>query len=339
MKRKGTLLFLFVTSLFSCAENRDSPKTYSVTVNDVFSSFVSVNYDSQKGDLGKEITELLTKIDALTDAYEAKESANVYALNLTNEKTKVDPLLFSLLRNAYSLQEKTEGYFSPLLGSLTSLWKNTLYGNGSDAHFVPKEEDIEKAKASVPPLLTEKENTTLLFDESSSSIERVGKAKIDLGAVAKGFAIEEVKNLLKRNGSTHYLVNGGTSSIAMGKTTNDGPFHVRLRYTGDEIIRYDLEDTDASMSSIYEQLVKVNGVSYSHLIHPKTGLPLTSFSSVFLVGENSTELDALSTACMFVDLQKIQEWEKKYDFKASVFKEGNEHAELLYENTELIRSK
>ncbi len=339
MKRKGVFLFLFLGSLFSCAGNQDSLKIYSVTVNDVFSSFVSVNYDSRNGDLGKEITTLLTKIDALTDAYEAKDNANVYTLNLTNEEIEVDPSLFSLLKNSYSLQEKTDGYFSPLMGSLTSLWKKTLYGDESDSHYTPKEDDIEKAKESVASLLEEKENSALIFNDSSFSVKRVGKAKIDLGAIAKGFAIEEVKNLLKRNGSAHYLINGGTSSIAAGKTTTDGPFHVRLRYTGEEVIRYDLENMDASMSSIYEQLVKVNGVSYSHLVSPKTGLPLTAFSSVFLVGEHSTELDALSTACTFVDLQKIKEWEKEYDFKASVFKEGGEHAELVYENAELERSK
>ncbi len=308
-------------------------------LNDVFSSYLSVAIEGYVDKLEDEATSLIEKINDLSDAYKEKEIVNVYSINNSDEALKVDPLLFSLLEEALKIEEESEGYFSPLLGSLTSLWKVTLYGGiDGDVSYSPSEEDIEKALQKAPQLLKEAESTSLILDKGNLTVKRVGKGQIDLGAIAKGFTVKKVKELLKENGITRYLLDGGTSSYAFGESQSDGYFRVRIKYTKeDEAIRYKVKNEDCSMSSIFEQKKEVGGKMYSHLVNPKTGLPETEFASAFLVGEDSSSLDAFSTACLFVSEEKVKEWESKYEFKASLFSYEDGYQTLSYENPSLLR--
>ncbi len=310
-------------------------------LNDVFSSYVSVSYLNYIKGLEEEASSIINKINDLTDAYNEKDIANVYSLNQSNEAIKVDPLLFSLLKEAVDIQSKSEGYFSPLLGSLTYLWKETLYGGiAGISSYTPTSEDIEKASQKVPQLLKETESTTLLFDEDNLTVQRVGNGQIDLGGIAKGFAVQKVKELLISNGVKNYIIDGGTSSYSFGESTGDGYFRVRIKYTkDDDVVRYKVKDVESAMSSIFEQKVEVDGKIYSHLINPKTGMPETTYASSFLLGDDASFIDAFSTACLFVSEEKTKEWEKEYGFKSSLFLYEDGYQRLDYENPSLVREE
>ncbi len=338
MKKRLLAVTFGAMSLFSCSS---SERVTSFILNDVFSSYISVAYEGYIKGLEEEATSLIKKINDLADAYKEKEIANVFTLNNTEEEVKVDPLLFSLLKEAKDIEAKSEGYFSPLLGSLTSLWKTTLYGGiAGDSSYSPTEDDIEKAKQKAPILLKEAASSSLILDESNFTVKRVGKGQIDLGAIAKGFAVKKAKELLLDKGISRYIIDGGTSSYSFGESTSDGYFRVRIKYTSDdEIVRYKVKNEDTSMSSVFEQKVEVGGKIYSHLINPKTGLPETNFASAFLIGDDSSLIDAFSTACLFADIEKVKEWESEYHFKASLFSYEGDHQTLFYENPSLLREE
>jgi thiamine biosynthesis lipoprotein len=180
----------------------------------------------------------------------------------------------------------------------------------------------------------------LILDAAKKTVQRVGSAKLDLGGIAKGYAVEKVDKILKDHGIKEYLVNGGTSSLAFGVAEDGGPFRVRLKYTGDDetSLRYYVKKAFTSTSAVYEQYRVVDGVTYSHVINTVTGIPVTDYSMAFLEGEDSTRLDAYSTACMIAGIDKTKDWEKAYNFKAALFEDKDGLAELVYENSQLNKA-
>ena len=196
----------------------------------------------------------------------------------------------------------------PLRESRRSLWSEPLLFSGSgiipDPDYVPTSAKIDAAKIEAPALLEEMNNGSLILDAAKKTVQRVGSAKLDLGGIAKGYAVEKVDKILKDHGIKEYLVNGGTSSLAFGVAEDGGPFRVRLKYTGDDetSLRYYVKKAFTSTSAVYEQYRVVDGVTYSHVINTVTGIPVTDYSMAFLEGEDSTRLDAYSTACMIADV-------------------------------------
>ena len=345
MKRRLFLLSSFLL-LASCGENKPSLETYSCSLAPVFGSGIQVTYQSSQGDLGDELKGIASKLDALVNPYSlpAKVSASLYTINHTHEPVKVDPMLQDILKKALELEEKTEGYFSPWLGEITTLWKTTLFGGIiADNAYEPSQEDIDLAQSKVGAMLEKIPSSSLVFDEENDTITRRGEAELDLGGLAKGFCVEKMKECLKEHGVTSYLINGGTSSLGLGVRPDGGSFNVVLSYTKNEReIVYKIKNADTSCSAVYEQFKKVGGTLYSHVINPKNGLPVTPFSMAFLRGEDSALLDAFSTSCMLAGTEKTQEWEKKYDFSAALFENkeesGKPYASLVYENGLLERS-
>ena len=209
-----------------------------------------------------------------------------------------------------------------------------------DPDYVPTSAKIDAAKIEAPALLEEMNNGSLILDAAKKTVQRVGSAKLDLGGIAKGYAVEKVDKILKDHGIKEYLVNGGTSSLAFGVFEGGGPFRVKLKYTGDDetSLRYYVKKAFTSTSAVYEQYRVVDGVTYSHVINTVTGIPVTDYSMAFLEGEDSTRLDAYSTACMIAGIDKTKSWEKAYNFKAALFEDKDGLAELVYENSQLNKA-
>ena len=337
---KNRLLILLSAALLaSCGQTPLTP--YSGFNPLVFHSYFGWSYDTAGKDISEEINEFVDLLDRLTDPYTSSSSLRtVYTLNHTNSPVVVDPLLIEILQTALDMKEKTEGYFNPFIGKVTSLWKETLFGlDGSKDPETITDEEIQAAEASAPALIEEMNATSLIIDEAARTVQRVGEGHIDLGGLVKGFAVEKVQQMVLEKGAVHYLINGGQSSLSLGKTSKDGPWKVNLKYSFLENENsYYLQDTDTSTSAIYEQSVKYNGKWYSHVMNPVTGIPVTDYSMAFLEGSNSALLDAFSTSCMIAGPEKTKEWADKYDFRYALFFDaygGAGFAKLKEESPEL----
>lgn len=332
-KRLGLLLLLPL--LVSCSETRYSGSVLA------FHSFFSWKYVSGK-DCGKEIYDLANKIDTLADPYTNYGDANtLYKINSTHEAIEVDPILFDLMKTALDLYAKTEHNFDPYIGKITSLWKTTLFGADDDFLFEgPSNSSIEEAKALIPALLEEARATSVELDENKMTIKRIGDGHIDLGGLTKGYAVEEAEKILHSNKVSKYLVNGGQSSLGLGKTLDGKNYKVDLMYSKVEKENtFELSEIDTSTSGVYEQCVTIDGKMYSHIINPNTGMPLTDYSMAFLVGEDSALLDAFSTSCMIAGPEKSEEWSKKYNFMYSLYEDDGGYTKFVSESEELTKTR
>ncbi len=337
MKKRFGLVFLTPFILASCGVAKES--TYSSSTL-VYGSFFSWKYVASKDDCSKDIYDLVNKLNYLADPYnEYMGSSNLYRVNHTHDEVTVDADLFDLVKTAVDLYEKTEGNFNPYMGKITSLWKTTLFGAADDLLFEgPSVSSIEDAKALIPALLEEVKGTSVELDETKQTIKRIGDGYIDLGGLTKGYSVERAELILEGNDVKQYLINGGQSSLGLGQLADNGKFKISLMYSETESEnRFSLGEIDTSTSAVYEQFVTVEDVTYSHIINPHTGMPLTDYSMAFLVGEDSALLDAFSTSCMIAGPEKSEEWAKKYNFTYSLYKDEGGYTKLVAESEELSK--
>lgn len=341
MKNKLNVLLLTPMLLASCALKPIEETQTPISVL-AFGSFFTCKYMATSGEAGREIFDFVTKVDMLADPYtDYMGVSNLYRINGTHEAVKVDQVLFELIKQSVDLKEKTEGNFNPFMGKITSLWKTTLFGAEYDLDFTgPTASSINEAKALIPALLEEMNGTNVELDEANLTVKRIGDGYIDLGGLTKGYSVEKVERILERYNVSSYLVNGGQSSLGLGKGPNGGPFKVNLMYSKEENENsFSLSEIDTSTSAIYEQFATVDGVTYSHIINPNTGLPLTDYSMAFLSGEDSALLDAFSTSCMIAGPEKSEEWAKKYNFTYSLYSDEGGFTKLVAESDELTKAR
>lgn len=330
MKRKIPSFSLITLLLVGCS----NPLTiHQVTVNGVFSTYIDCKYD-----VGDSFSFLDQELESFISSFGKEVDDATNRINATNEKVTVNEEVFRLIEAALDYQEKTSGYFDPLLGKVNYLWKDYLNSDDeSESLYLKTKEEAEKAFQEV-------KNSSLQLNASELSVKRNGKAQLDLGGIAKGYCLKKVKEKILAAQSKHYLINGGSSSLAMGLAEGDTPFRVRLENTGDSVFRYSLSNIDSSTSSTLSQCKKVplEGETYlSHIVNPKTGnSEISEHAMTFFVGEDSAMLDAFSTASIFAPLSLIQSWEKQYDIQCSIFDFENANCvKLVYENPSLVKAK
>ena len=309
---------------------------YGASANGIFHSFFIFSYNSNQGSIDDEITSFLDKMDDLADPYNAVSGkSNLYTINNTHLPVKVDEDLFDLVKTSLELEEKTEGYFNPLIGAISLEWKEILQSQEEVL-----ETDIKALEGRLPALLEQMNASKLVLNEEDHSIQRVGDAKIDLGGLVKGYCVERVQQMVLNCGATRYLINGGTSSLSLGKTKGGESYRVSLRDSKTPKENYfSLHDVDTSTSGIYEQMIRVGETTYSHVINPKTGMAVSPFSMALLVGQDSALLDAFSTSCMIAGKEKAKEWSQAYSFSYSLYEDDGGYTKLVEESPDLTKAR
>ena len=311
MKLKSILTTLLIIPLISCsqASNLES-KVFC------FDTAIDIRLFEGQNDNLKDIENIFNYYDKITDNYKERDIDNVYSINHTNEDVKVDETLYSVLQKSFALKEDVR-YFNPLCGSLAKKWKESL-----------KSSQILD-EATISNELTKMNNSSVLFKENNV-VQRLGEAEIDLGAVAKGFALDEVKTYLDSKSYSKYLINSGYSSILLGqKSSDDGLFSVGLSDIENAYLK--LSNCFVSTSGVSAQGVKIDDQMYSHVVNPYTGSAINNYDTVIVISDSGYLGDALSTSFMLSSVDEIKTMEQSKNVKALVIKDKT----IVYKNDSL----
>jgi thiamine biosynthesis lipoprotein len=203
-----------------------------------------------------------------------------------------------LLKRSLFFSEASEGAFDITAAPLVDLW-----GIGKKQRYIPEADSILKAKALVG-------YQDLILDEANgrAMLARRGMS-INLGGIAKGYAADEVKRILKEHGIRNALVNLGGNIWAMGRKYGSLPWRVGVQDpmepTGVSMGEVLIEDETTVTSGSYEQYFDQGGVRYHHILDPRSGSPASAgLLSVTAVGACSMDMDALTTAVFVLGIEK-----------------------------------
>jgi len=220
-----------------------------------------------------------------------KEDSEVSRVNKIAYKSPVvvSNDLFLLIKDSKALYDASGGAFDITVAPLVELW-----GPYQDRDAVPDKESIQSVLHYVgsDKLVLDHQKRTVFFKKEGM--------KIDLSAIAKGYAVDKSIEVIKECGFSSALVNAGGDIFCLGKkdflfSWRIGIQDPRKREGIVEILR--LSDSAVATSGGYEQYFVYKDKDYTHLLHPKTGYPVESvFSSTTVIAKRCFIADAIATA-------------------------------------------
>ena len=231
------------------------------------------------------------RIENLLSIYKKESEISMVNLKAGLEEVKVSGDSLYLIEKALYYSELSDGAFDITVGPLIELW-----GFGGGEKRVPEKTQIEKAL----PLVNYR-NVSINREKSTVKLEKPGM-KIDLGGIAKGYAVDRMIGILKRDGIKEAIVNAGGDIYALGNPAGKSGWHIGIRNPRNDSDTIDavidvikVENKAIATSGDYEKFFFEGGKRYSHIIDPRTGVPASGVTSVTVTAETATEADALAT--------------------------------------------
>ena len=207
----------------------------------------------------------------------------------SQETATADPSILPLLREANRLSQLSNGLFNPVIGELVALWG--FHDNPLPIGTLPDEDTLKKLVAQLP-------SAADITIEGNRISTRNPAARYDLGAFAKGYAIDRAIEHLRELGIRHAIINAGGDLRAIGRH-GDRPWRIGIRHPRQPGILASVEiegDTSVFTSGDYERFFEIDGTRYHHIIDPRTGHPADETTSVTVIYDNAATADAAATA-------------------------------------------
>lgn len=245
-------------------------------------------------------------------------TSEIYKFNNSTEGMEVSSETAELIALALEIAEKTDGAFSPVLGSLCDLWDIK-----SENPRVPDDTEIAAALE-----VCKVEN--IAVSENVISKTNAG-TKIDLGAIAKGYTAEKCMKILKNGKAKDALVSFGSSVACTGHSDGKhGGWNIGIKnpFDNSEIMgSVRLYDSCLGVSGAYERYFIKDSERYHHILSPKTGYPANSdIESTAVITQSGALADALSTALFVMGKEKALSLYESgiFDFEAVlIMQDGN----------------
>lgn len=191
-----------------------------------------------------------------------------------------------VMRRSVQFSELTGGAFDVTYAPLRTLWREA-----QKEEKLPSQEAVDRARAAVGSAL-------LVLEQSTARFERPGM-EVDLGGIAKGYAIDLAAETMLAQGVAGGIVEVGGDLRVIGRRQNEQKWRVQIRDPRPgthEPMFLRLADAAVCTSGDYARCFTVSGRRFSHIVDPRTGRPVEGVSSATVVAPDATTADALATA-------------------------------------------
>lgn len=239
-----------------------------------------------------------------------------YPVSSTANTWHISEDLAALLSEGLDITRESDGAFDIAIAPLTSLWDFT-----AEDPKVPDDAAIQKALplCSSDGVTIDGEDITLPSDD----------IQFDVGAIAKGYIADRLKDFLIKKGVKSAIINLGGNVLCIGSKPDGTPFKIGIQKPF-----ADRNETEAVMditgksvvsSGIYERCFKQDGKLYHHILNPQTGYPYDNgLISVTIISDQSVDGDALSTTCFALGLEDGLKFAEKKGVQAVFITEDYE---------------
>ena len=287
MSLKNSLFFFLVFFLlFSGCKKHDSPHFFTFPG---MGTILTVTYIGKKNALiEQEIRETVALFEKDVSYYQAESFVSHYNRLKKDEDLSVPHWFCELLSLSLRLGKQTDNAFD-----ITYKVKGKLWDKKEGAP--PTESELQK----VSPLV----GSDLIVTDCVRNVVRKKKdgVVIDLGGVAKGYALDSVAKKLKKRGIANFILNFGGDMVVCG-SKNGAKWKIGIKDPLEsgkmlKVLHLSGESCTAiATSGDYERFFIKNGKKYSHILDPQTGHPVKYAKSVTIVGKSATITDLLATA-------------------------------------------
>ncbi len=284
-------------------------KQYTATFLELFDTVTTIKgyADSEQAfeAVAKDIHDRLEHYHRLFDIYNEYDGMN--NLKTVNDKAAISPVtvdtaVIELLEDSKIYYTESGGKFNPAMGSVLSLWRSAREDgiNDPQSAYLPDMGALQSAAEHISPdsIVLDKESSTVFFTDAA--------LKLDVGAVAKGWAVQRVCETAPRG----LLISVGGNVCATGpKPTDSSAWAVGITNPeGDSEYLHILSITHGSVvtSGSYQRTYSVGDKAYHHIIDPDTLYPSDKWVSVSVVSDDSGLSDMLSTALFLLDREEGQ---------------------------------
>lgn len=300
------LFFALTTS--SCASVTKEPISKSSIF---FDTIISIQiYDSSD-------TKLLDGCFKICETYEQKLSRTIETSeiskinNASGMPVEVSNETIDVIKKGLYYSELSNGKFDITVAPLSILWD---FKNNTGT--IPDDASIKEALSHV--------NYKNIFISGNIITLKDPESKIDLGAIAKGYIADQLKNYLKSEGVKHAIINLGGNVLAIGNKLDGTDFNIGIQKPFDElnipITSVSIHDKSVVSSGIYERYFKKDGIIYHHILDISNGYPYqNNLLEVTIISGESVDGDGLSTTCFALGLDEGMELINSLDNTEAIF--------------------
>ena len=300
---------LLAVLYFSWPKKRIEADSGYRLVMGTFAHLKAVSYDT---DTAKKCVETafteIEKVDDLMSGYKSDSEISKVNRDAFKRPVKVSRSTFEVLQKSAEFGRLSEGAFDITIGPLTELWRSA-----AEANSVPTDTEIEQARSKVgyEKLFLDANELTVRFAADGM--------KLDLGGIAKGYAIDRAIEAMQTGGAIGGMVDVGGDIRCFGLPRHDrdnwriglqnptqieagGPNHVVG--AGQVLLVLKLENAAVATSGGYRRFVLIEGKKYSHIMDRRTAAGAEALSSVTVLANNAIDADALATAVSVMGTEK-----------------------------------
>ncbi len=303
----GLLLSLSVTG---CGAEPERFTTSFLDVFDTVSTIVAYTKDESTFQAQTDAYKaMLTEYHQLYDIY--GEYEGIHNLKTVNdnagvEPVEVDPRIIELLKFGKEMYALSDGRVNICYGSVLSVWHD--YREEGLSHpekaSLPAEEELAAAAAH-----TDIED--LVIDEAASTVFLADpEMSLDVGAIAKGYAVGQVSARIAESGlqNAAFSIGGNVCTVGWKEGKEDNPWIIGLENPDpvqeDYLMTLRLSGLSVVTSGDYQRYYTVDGQQYHHIIDPDTLMPADYMHAVSVIAEDSGYADGLSTTLFLMPVEE-----------------------------------
>ena len=296
---------------------RNSPH-YQIIKGDIFGTYYNIKIFSDKKDknLKKTIETKLQDINSKMSVFDKNSEISQFNNFQAKKYFKLSDELSFVLQISKKVWQQSDGWFDPSIGKLIDAW-----GFGSSKKTQYSDTQIQKIVKSVG-------FDKIAFSKDKKQIKKHNsEISLNLSAIAKGYAVDEIALVLDKKGYENYLIEIGGEIKAKGvRSQTDNAWIIGINKpvvdSSDNSLIVSLSNLSVATSGNYRNYYQKDKQTYVHTISPKTGLPYPSdVLSVTVFHESCMYADAYATAIEAMGSEKGLAFANKHNIKAVIFKD------------------
>ncbi len=229
----------------------------------------------------------IAELDSICSDYRLDSELNHISASAYDMPIQLSNDLRFLLVTSKKINEQSDGLFSIASGPLTKLWRRAI-----------RRQELPEA-TTIDRLLSHCQTDDIVIHKQTNTIQLLKEnMRLDLGGIAKGYAVDEAFQVLRGFGIETAIVDGG-GDIFVGKSPTQSKWRIAV---GDELLELDDFKAVATSGSVFRH-VTIDETSYSHIIDPRNGWGIVNPREVTVIADKCYIADALATI-MSIDNHK-----------------------------------